>query len=148
MEDMNQIINTRLQHLLASINRINQLLLSDQSIFSKNELAEINNSNSDKEQLLMQLQKDVLDLHALIPVRADGEKPTLSQYIQSLEQSKANHLSTMLESLYQALATGYQHLMLNNDIVTENLQFMNKIWERLAHIANQETGTYEKPLKK
>ncbi len=35
MEDMNQSITARLQHLLTTINQVNQLLLSDQSSSAK-----------------------------------------------------------------------------------------------------------------
>ncbi len=95
-------------------------------------------SNADKEQLLVRLQEDVTQLHALIPVRADGKKPTLSQYIHTLEQTKANQLTNMLESLYEALTIGYHHLISNNDIVSENLRFMNQFWERLSQLASQD----------
>ncbi len=145
MEAVNQLLFISLENVIKSIQRINTLLVADQTHFKNNDITAINESMEGKYQILTEMEGHLTQLQSAIPLNATGTAQSLSQYAKSISSSHAENIQKLLSQLHHHLSIGYQHLIQNNNVVNANLSFMHDIWEKLTQVSQQNIGIYNKP---
>ncbi len=148
MEDVNKLFTKSLARIVDAIQQLNQLLINDSQYFIANDLQKINDSNNQKNQLLIELSDNMHELTNMIPISINGKKPSLSEYVNELDSRSSNQAKVLLEKLYTSLSAGYNHLVTNNNVVVANLGFINTFWDNLLKLTQQNDGIYTKPEKK
>jgi hypothetical protein len=137
---------SKLTQLNESIAHINMLLKEDKVHFNKNDLVAISASDAKKQDLLNIMSQQALQLRNCLPDKQHGETASsLETYLNQLQDSQAEKAASLIKQLQERIAEGYEYITGNNNIVVANLGYVKEIWDRLSGLAQDNTGTYEKP---
>lgn len=146
MDENSDRLYTLLLQLVESMNSINSLLKEDETNLLQSDTQAIAMSNKRKQAIINEMNQCALEIQACLPRSENGLLLSLQEYIAKADHTQAAKIQALLKSLETNLSDGYQHLIRNNSVVIENLNFIREMWNKLTKLEKDTDITYEKPV--
>ena len=115
-----------IKEMISRCQEIRELLVNDQQHFGKNDLDALEASNKKKGEMLDYLNYLARDFNQ----------------VNDINGMSTPELQNLIENLKTEIATCYESIVINNQVVYANMQQIKEVWDKL--LTRKESDVYEK----